>query len=849
MQNISIGKRVFIVLFAGTLLIIGTVVIGTVQLNSVSGKTVAMLEKEAVIAGKSAEAQSHALGLRRYEKDMFLNCTKSDKVASYLSKFKAETAKFVANIDEISTLTSDGQDQQMIKEIRQGLKGYTEGVMTVHGMIVDGKISHPSDANAAIKPYKDSGRMLMTSAAALAEKYAETMAGETTVFQAEASRATTTLVVLGAIAFVLCMVFAYVLIRSITRPLGALVDVTRAIGEGDLSRRADVVGKDEVATLGIAVNEMVKNLDANEKKNVETKQILDEVIGAVSETSVRLRDGQLAARASSDSATGEYAEMLFGFNGALDSVTEPLQEMSELFSQISKGQIPEKVNKEMKGDLQKIKQSVNDCIDALNSLQLELQIAIESHKTGDIEARCNANSLQGAYRELAQGINATLDVVINPVIDAIGILSQYAEGDLTQQMRELPGKQIILTNVLNEIRKSIGSMSNDVNQLAAAAANGVLSHRADEGAYRGTYLEIISGMNQTLDAISKPLEEASSVLEEMSQYDLTRRMTGHYKGEFDKIKTSVNGTAEVLNDAMAQVQVAVGQVNSAAQQISFSSQQVAEGASEQASSLEETTSSMEEMSGMTKQNADNTHQAKTLAESTRDSATRGTSEMAQMVKAMGEIKTSAQGTAEIIRDINEIAFQTNLLALNAAVEAARAGDAGRGFAVVAEEVRNLAGRAKDAAQNTESLIKQSVTLAESGEEISTRVNGSLQEMTGSVGKVTDIISEIAVASNEQARGIEQVNKAMVEMDQVTQRAAANSEESSSAAEELAGQAQELSSMVAKFKLNSRNVPSQKNIRLTSPPVYDVPKTSNTVNMEPDDNGIMPMDDDPDFAEF
>ena len=255
---------------------------------------------------------------------------------------------------------------------------------------------------------------------------------------------------------------------------------------------------------------------------------------------------------------------------------------------------------------------------------------------------------------------------------------------------------------------------------------------------------------------------------------------------------------------------------------------------------------------MTKQNADNTRQAQMLSEETRDAANRGTGEMTRMVDAMGKIKTSAERTAEIIKDINDIAFQTNLLALNAAVEAARAGDAGRGFAVVAEEVRNLAGRAKDAARNTESLIKESVHLAETGEGISGDVNENLQRMVGAIQKVTDIISEITVASSEQARGIEQVNKAMVEMDQVTQRAAANSEESSSAAEELAGQAQELMSLVSKFKLDNR-MHAAVPVRPTSPPVYDNRRKpqgkSGKHDMTSHPLEMMSTDDDPDFTEF
>ena len=175
--------------------------------------------------------------------------------------------------------------------------------------------------------------------------------------------------------------------------------------------------------------------------------------------------------------------------------------------------------------------------------------------------------------------------------------------------------------------------------------------------------------------------------------------------------------------------------------------------------------------------------------------------MAEMNQAMSRIRSAAEGTAAIIRDINDIAFQTNLLALNAAVEAARAGEAGRGFAVVAEEVRNLALRCKDAAKKTESLIGESVELSEQGEALSSRVSGKLGEIVAAVGKVSEIVGNIAQASQEQADGIEQSNKAMSQMDDFTQRNAGLVEETSAATAQLSQRASELVETVGHFRLN------------------------------------------------
>jgi methyl-accepting chemotaxis protein len=237
------------------------------------------------------------------------------------------------------------------------------------------------------------------------------------------------------------------------------------------------------------------------------------------------------------------------------------------------------------------------------------------------------------------------------------------------------------------------------------------------------------------------------------------------------------------------------QTSSAAAQVSSGSQSLAQGAGEQAAAIEETTSSVEEMASMTKKNAANAGEAKTLAAATRGGAEKGGAAMARMSQAIEDIKKSSDSTAKIVKTIDEIAFQTNLLALNAAVEAARAGEAGKGFAVVAEEVRNLAQRSAEAAKNTASMIEESVKNAENGVQISKEVGQNLSEIGEAARKVDDLVGEIAAASNEQAQGIEQISTAINQMDTVTQQNAASAEESASASEELSAQAEELSGIV------------------------------------------------------
>ncbi len=551
---------------------------------------------------------------------------------------------------------------------------------------------------------------------------------------------------------------------------------------------------------------------------------------------------------TSSDEVGELAE-------SFQKMIEAQKQMVEAAQAVSNGDTKVSIIPRSGKDVLAI--SLKEMVDVIKRLLTETDGLISSVQLGVLNKRGNASSFNGGYQELIQGVNDLIEAFVKPINLTSEYVDRISRGDIPEKIvEEYHGDFNKTKNSLNTCIDAVERLVSDMNLLVQSALDGRLGNRADASKHDGDFSSIVKGVNSTLDAIIEPINEAADILEKLSNRDLTARMQGDYRGDHAKIKMSLNKTGEALHDAMIQVAEASDQVAAAGNQIASSSQAVAEGASEQASALEQTSSSLEEMSSMTKQNADNSQQANILARSAKDATEIGSGSMEKMIEAMGKIQDAAEGTSQIIKDINEIAFQTNLLALNAAVEAARAGEAGRGFAVVAEEVRNLALRSKEAAKQTEELIHQSVNLAEGGVEISGEVNSKLSEVSESIAKVTNIVAEIATASQEQSRGIEQINRAVSEMDKVTQQNAANSEESASASEELSSQSQELAAMVGLFKLSRKHggvkVKPSLPVKKDKAPVYRGKKngsseSSNQLVLSPED--IIPLDSDPDFKEF
>jgi methyl-accepting chemotaxis protein len=319
----------------------------------------------------------------------------------------------------------------------------------------------------------------------------------------------------------------------------------------------------------------------------------------------------------------------------------------------------------------------------------------------------------------------------------------------------------------------------------------------DEGKARiGTVMEWTDRTQEV--AVEKEMQGMLSAVvagELGSRIDLTGK-----SGFFEAMSRGVNQLADNMAEVVSRVKRVAAEVHRGADEISAGNANLSQRTEEQSSSLEETASSMEQMTTTVKQNADNAAQANQLALAARDQAEKGGTVVSQAVAAMAGINDSSKKIADIIGVIDDIAFQTNLLALNAAVEAARAGEQGRGFAVVASEVRSLAGRSATAAKEIKELIQDSVRKVEDGSVLVTQSGQTLEKIVAAVKKVSDIVAEIAAASREQSSGIEQVNRAVMQMDELTQQNAALVEEATAASQAMAEQVRGLNEMLARFQV-------------------------------------------------
>lgn len=600
----------------------------------------------------------------------------------------------------------------------------------------------------------------------------------------------------------------------------------KAIAEGDLNVVVNIRSEDDILSKSLA-------------SVINVLKGLTEELRTINEYAL---EGNLAFRGNQQRFSGAYSEIIRGTNEILDSILKPVNEGIHVLTMVSEGIINEKIDADYKGDYEKMKTAINNIIYVLRNLYGELTKVSASASNGDLKARCSVDGFENSYADILKGVNQMLDAILIPIDEANNVLVLVSEGKTDEIItKTYHGDHEKMKIAVNKVALSIRRLIEDGEKLSHAAIEGNLSYRNDVSRHNGDFKKVISGINQTLDTLTAPVNEAVSVLEVMSTGDLTARMEGDYSGENQKLKESINSVAENLSELIFEVSRAVETVAYSAEEITNKTESIATAAQEQSSQVIQVATAIEEMTRTVSENADNSGKTSEVARKYGDVATDGGHIVKQTVIKMNDIAQNFKKSAsnieklgdsskqigEIISVINDIADQTNLLALNAAIEAARAGEQGRGFAVVADEVRKLAERTTDATKQIAAMIsgiqnetQNAVNAMQKGNDEVTqgisfadKAGLALDTVVTSSKDVVQMINAIALATGDQLTTSEQIAQNIDSISTVTNETAKNIQDIAHSSEELKSLTENLRDVMMRFTVEDLDVKRQMSYRL------------------------------------
>jgi methyl-accepting chemotaxis protein len=581
---------------------------------------------------------------------------------------------------------------------------------------------------------------------------------------------------------------------------------------------------------------------------------LKEIVQELNKVSGHHESGDVDAVIDDKRFKGSYGDMARGINRMVKMHVNSTKEVVSVADAFGKGNFDAPLaafpgeQAYINVTIEKVRSNIKDFIVDMNFMSKE-------HEVGNNDVFINEDKFNGAYKEMALGLNSMVKGHLEVSDKAMTVVKAFGDGDFSVQIEDLPGKKAEIKSTIESVRHNIQSFIVDMNMMSHSHDLGDIDAKIDTNRFNGAYKKMAEGVNnmvaghidltkkaiQVVEAfgegdfnqnleqfpgkkafINQAIEQVRSNLQMLSEDAIMlstaaengeidmRANAERHRGDFRKIIEGVNTTLDIIVEPILVVKDAVYAINSAAQEISNGNNDLSVRTEKQASSLEETTVSIEELTSKVNENSNNAKQATFLANEASRFATNGGQSVGEIIHMMSSLNESAKKIEEITSVIDSIAFQTNILALNAAVEAARAGEQGRGFAVVAGEVRNLALRSAEAAKEIKSLINESVSQTFVGAAQVQAAGKTMTEIVNSVQKVNEIIDAIAHATSEQSAGIRQVNEAINQIDEVTQQNSALVEEAAAAAESLAEQSLNLSDAVSAFKLTRNSINSSDN---------------------------------------
>ncbi len=529
-----------------------------------------------------------------------------------------------------------------------------------------------------------------------------------------------------------------------------------------------------------------------------------------------------------------------------NSINKPIRRLIDAASGIAAGRLDLNIRTNHSDEISVLANTLDIVAENLRQLISDINtMSDEIHIGGDVEARINSNKFSGGYEKLVLSTNALVDGFTSDIIDIIGCINGFAEGNFDVEITKHNGKKVILNEAVDKLKDNLQGVSGDVKKLIHGANAGNLSDRIDPSKYHNNWADLVNGLNSVLEGVITPVEETISVLESLSNGDLSRKIVGDYKGEYMKMKFAVNSTITSLSNYISEISQTLdkmsnknfdvsihrdyigdfapikkslnniieslnsvfGQINetatytaSGALQISELNMSLSQGTTEQEIAIDNILNIIQNISEQTKRNSLHTTEANNLAFEAKNEATMGNSEMESMLNAMKGINEASQSISHIIKVIDDIAFQTNLLALNAAVEAARAGVHGKGFAVVAEEVRNLAGRSQKAASETTELISSSVERVQEGTRIANQTAQTLYKVVEHISGINELMGQVAEESLSQEGSIKVMDSDIIRVYNIAKENTEMAKKVSASAEDLSKLSGNFSQSVSAYKL-------------------------------------------------